>query len=651
MKIVSRLIATLTLVALTGSAFAQSVSVGSVVGQKGNQVVLEPTFTAGGQEVDAVQFLVTFANPALANFSDVTVSATCGGTLGTNNSCQVGPNKDAFQIIVSNGTNAMPTGTLASITFSIDGAAAAGDVALVVDQTSVVIGRNGAPANPPVPVSDGNIEITDGPQPLFAATPDSVVLSGQVATTLESDVVIDNSGGQALSMLDYTCVESADPDNKFTVSGDTALVIGTAATGTVTVACDSSAVGGPFTGTMECRHNGSNTSPAAIDFRCTVQAGPEPAYSDVIAPDPLLLAAVEEGDADPTGTVTVTNSGDPQTSLDGECTISGDAQISIANGAFTLAQNASQLATLTCDASAEGDYSAQVSCAHNGTNVQTPVLHDVRCTVGPPGPAIYASTPAPGATIDMTPPGDDVPAGTPVADSVLSISNAATDPNDRDLALMTCGFTGSVEITATAPGSLSLAPGASTDVTFSCDSAAAGAYTGTYSCSYDEDGDTVDDGPADYTVNCGVRAAAADILESPISGTALSILVPINGTGTTSVSFAEILDEGIDATIDTCAFATAVFGVVTVIPADVLAGGSTQVDVTGTDPGTGEISFTDTLTCTYTDTDSTPGTASWPITMSVLAQPIPTLSVWGLMLMILTLMGLGGMVIRSRVRS
>ena len=100
MKIVSHLIAALTLVALTGSVFAQTVSVGSVGGQKGEVVVLEPSFTAGAQEVDVVQFVVTFANPASANFSDVTVTATCGGSLGTNNACVVSPTKDAFQIIV-----------------------------------------------------------------------------------------------------------------------------------------------------------------------------------------------------------------------------------------------------------------------------------------------------------------------------------------------------------------------------------------------------------------------------------------------------------------------------------------------------------------------------------------------------------------------
>ena len=148
------------------------------------------------------------------------------------------------------------------------------------------------------------------------------------------------------------------------------------------------------------------------------------------------------------------------------------------------------------------------------------------------------------------------------------------------------------------------------------------------------------------------RSASSDILEAPVSGTALSMVVPIGGTGQASVNFSEILDEGVDATVDSCSFGTADFSVVTTMPATVTAGSTVTVTVEGTDPGDGTLVFNDTLTCTYTDSDSTPGTASWPITMTVAtAVPIPTLSVWGLMLMILTLVGLGGMVMRRKVRS
>jgi len=645
MNMFSRLIAALTLVALTGSAFAQSVSVGSVVGQKGNQVTLEPSFTAGGQEVDAVQFLVTFANPSLANFSDVTVSATCGGTLGTNNSCAVGPNKDAFQIIVSNGTNAMPTGTLASITFTIDGAAAAGDVALVVDQTSIVIGRDGVAADPAIPVSDGNITITDGPQPLFAATPASVALSGQISTTLEANVVIDNSGGEATSMLDYTCTAIDDADSKFTISGETTKVIGTAATGSITVACDSSAIGGPFAAIMQCTHNGTNPT-VDIPLSCTVTAGPEPAYSGVAAG--LDMVAVEQDDPSPTGSVTITNTGDATTTLTGTCTYTGDTEITASNGAFSVDQGAAaHVVGLSCDTAAEGVYGGSLSCDHNGTNLTPPEVYPVTCEVGPPGPSVYLSDPVAGSTIEMTPDGD-VPVAATVADQVLTITNDAAEANDSAMDL-SCAWAGSAEITVTAPTG-PVAAQASTSATFSCSTAAVGAYTGTYTCDYHDAGENPS-AQATYTVNCGVRAAAADILEAPVSGTALTILVPIGGTAQTAVNFSEILDEGVDATVDSCSFGTAIFSVVTTMPQTVTAGGTVKIDVSGSDNGSGALTFTDTLTCSYTDTDSTPGEASWPVTLTVLAQPIPTLSTWGLLLMILTLMGLGGIVIRRKVES
>jgi len=129
------------------------------------------------------------------------------------------------------------------------------------------------------------------------------------------------------------------------------------------------------------------------------------------------------------------------------------------------------------------------------------------------------------------------------------------------------------------------------------------------------------------------------------------MVVSIGGTGQASVNFSEILDEGENATVDSCSFGTAIFSVVSTLPVTVTAGGTATISVSGSDDFSGALSFTDTLTCTYTDTDSTPGTASWPITMTVLAEAIPTLSTWGLLLMILTLMGLGGIVIRRKVES
>jgi hypothetical protein len=500
----------------------------------------------------------------------------------------------------------------------------------------------------PTQSTDGLITVNAGPQPVWGDEFNPVVISGQVGSgTLISGFNVNNDAGEDGSVLNYTCSETADPDNKLTLGGQFSNIdVPKGSLGLPSISCDRTVIGN-FTGEVQCTHNGTNTSPVVVPISCAVNAGPQAMFSGT--PTGLAMVAIEQGDPDPAGSLAITNTGDATTTVTGTCTLTGpDAQITLTNGAFSVDQGAAaHVVAVACDASVEGMYTNTLSCTHDGANA-TPVDYAVTCDVGPPGPAVYLSVPAPGAVIDMTT--EDVPVGAVVPDQIMTITNAAAEANDRDLVLANCAFTGDAAITATAPTS-PVAAQASTSVTFSCDTAAVGAYTGTYSCEYHETGSEVADGTATYTVNCGVREAASDIVESPVSGTALSMVVPIGGTGMASVNFSEILDEGVDATVDSCSFGTAIFSVGSTLPATVAAGGMATISVSGSDDGSGALTFSDTLTCTYTDTDSTPGTASWPITLTVLAQPIPTLSTWGLMLMILTLMGLGGIVIRRKVES
>jgi hypothetical protein len=642
MKIRLQFFTAIAALALMGNALAQSIAIPTTVVIKGDTGTANMAFT-GGSAATNLDFILDYDEAVV---DEATLAIDCSTTIPelTALNCSVDTTLNQIKGIgVNFGSTALSsTDPFAVITLPVLAGAASGDsvqnfVANFFDVSGGSVGtQNGT----------WTVTVTDGPQPLFAATPGAVALSGQISTTLQADVVINNDGGDDGSTLNYTCTV---PVGKYTISGDTtAFAVPKGNTGTVTVACDSSVIGGPFPDSMSCTHDGSNASPFNVPLACTVTAGPEPAYTGVAAG--LAMVATEQGDPDPAGSVTITNTGDATTTLTGSCAFSaGDPQITMTNGAFSVAEGtAGNVVGVACDASLEGAYTATLSCTHNGTNVASPVDYAVSCDVGPPGPAVYASNPAPGAVIDMT--ATDVPVGAVVPDQVLTITNDAAEANDRDLALMGCAWAGSAEITATAPTTPVVAQ-TSTSVTFSCSTAAVGAYTGTYSCPYDLDGNNEPDGTATYTVNCGVRAAASDILENPVSGTALNILVPILGTAQTSVSFAEILDEGVDATVDACSFGTAIFSVVSTLPATVTAGGQAIVTVSGTDTGSGELTFTDTLTCTYTDTDSDPGTASWPITLTVLAQPIPTLSTWGLMLMILTMMGLGGIVIRRKIRS
>jgi len=627
------------------TAWGQTITVGSGQGLAGDTGVVVPVSLTAGRDIAGIDMTVTFTTAS--QYSALAVDCSVQTVTPTPFAqCSVAANVVTIRIADSGG-NAWVDGLLANITVDVDGAATPMADPLV----SLIVGAGDVGGNDldPLPSdTDGVFTVLAGPQPFFASTPDAatgVLMSGQISTTIQSGVVINNDGGDDGTTLTYTCTA---PAGKFTLSGDTtAFAVPKGSVGTVIVACDSSVIGGPFNETMNCTHDGSNASPVNYLLSCSVTAGPEPAYTGV--PAGLTMVATEQDDPDPTGSVTITNTGDTGTTLTGTCSLSaGDPQITLGNGAFSVAAGAAgHVVGVTCDASVEGAYAATISCAHNGTNVATPQDYAATCDVGPPGPAVYSSAPAAGSTIEMTT--EDVPVGAVVPDQVLTITNAAAEANDRDLGLSNCAFTGSPEITVTdAPAAI--AAMASADVTFSCSTAAVGSFTGTYSCDYAETG-SEPTGTATYTVNCGVRAAASDIAESPMSGTRLSLVVPGNGTAQTSVAFDEILDEGVDATVDACSFGTADFAVVTTLPLTVTAGGSVNVLVSGTDPGTGDQVFTDTLTCTYTDTDSTPGTASWPITLTVFAQPIPTLSAWGSMLMILTLMGLGGIVIRRKTLS
>jgi len=625
-----------------------NVTVGTGAGQVGSATPIDiPVTYDGDGTVVGFQFNISYDSTNMT--ADL---SNCGGALGGQTTqCSEAVAGTILLLAFDSTFTAIPSGSLGTISFDISSAPIADYPLTVLNEAYGDASENDIPSTGS---TSGLVSVNAGPQPVFASMPDAatgVTISGQISTTIQANVVINNDGGEDGSTLTYSCTETADPDGKFTISGDTTdFAVAKGGSGTVTVACDSSAIGGPHSGEMQCTHDGTNASPVTYALSCTVTAGPEPAFNGMATG--IAMVADEQGDPDPSGSVTITNTGDDGTTLTGTCMLAaGDAEIAMSNGAFSVAAGAAgHVVGVTCDASVEGMYSRTLSCSHNGTNVATPVDYDVTCDVGPPGPAVYSSAPAPGAVIAMTT--DDVPVGAVVPDQVLTITNAAAEANDRDLALMNCAWAGSAEITATAPTS-PVAPMASTSVTFSCSTAAVGAYTGTYSCDYDEDGDAASDGTASYTVNCGVRAAASDITESPTSGSSLRFVVPINGTGQTSVSFAEILDEGVDATIDSCSMADgSVLSVVTTMPATVASGTTVNVTVEGTDPFDGSTSVTDTLTCIYEDSVSgDPVTVSWPITMTIQTAAIPTLSSWGLMLMILTMLGLGGIVIRRKTFS
>jgi len=647
---------------LSGIAMAAppSVTIGNGAGQVGSivPVDIDMNFNADST-VALIQFDVTYDNteltldslicdsilisPSPLELINITCSEVVLGTIR----------------VLANNTLLNPIGDtlLGTIRFSI--ASAAVNVYPLVVSGEVY----GDSASQPVASGgsdDGSVTVTLGPQPDWSSVPDSATGFDFGSHTTDTgayplDLTVTNAGADG-STLTGDCAVAGSA--VFSISGDNTLGSGLAANAStaITVQCDTtSALVQLHTGIMTCTHNGDGTteiSPTDYDLACNVTATPEPAFLGVDSGLNAMTVA-EQGDPDATATLSVSNNGEVGTTLIGECVYAGAPEISVTGGVFAIAQGSAPVDVLaTCSGAAEGTYAGTLTCGP--TSPQTWVAADspyaVGCTVGPPGDAVYESAPVPGSTIDMTPPGSPVLEGTVIPTQALVITNNPPEANDRDLALLTCGLSGMGPISATAPSS-PLAPAASTTVTFSCDSATAGDYSETYSCAYDVDGDGTEDGTATYTVNCAVRLAESDVVLTPPDGSDLTITVAPGGTGQTSVRFLETADEGEDGSLEDCSLADETyFSIIEPVsfPAVIPSGGFLQVLIEGMAMDDGEPAST-TLTCTYSDSNVTDQVVTWTVGAVTRDIPIPTLSVWGLSLMILTLLGLGGLVIRRRI--
>lgn len=500
---------------------------------------------------------------------------------------------------------------------------------------------------------DGEVVVVGPDYSSNPAPAAGVDMAGQQSTVVSANVEISNVGASG-STLSGECTETADPDGKFALAGDTTFnVVQGSAPAVVNVMCDSSEIGS-FSGEMSCEHNGDGTteaSPAVYALSCTINEGPTPAFTAMTTPSPLDLFAVEEGDPSPTGTINITNTGDTGTTLSGSCGISGDTELSITGGggAYNVMEGgAAHVVTVSCNTAAEGFYTATVSCTHNGNNVSSPQDIPVSCDVGPAGAAAYGSDPAPGSDIPIT--DDDVLQGSDDPTATLTIRNDADEVDDNDLTL-SCGFTGDSAIMASAPTS-PLAPMASTQVTFTCDTAEPGQFSGTYSCDYDTDGEEGFDGSASYEVTCGVREAESNVVESPPSGTLLSLALPPGGVGSVQVQFTEVLDEGVDAELESCSLVDGTwFTIVSPdgFPVDIPSGDTVVVTVEGTAPNDSD-QASDTLICFYSDSDNLdlPTQVQWPLQIVVQDVAIPTLSEWSRLALALALFAFGFVVLRRR---
>lgn len=657
MKTSIQTVLVLMFLVLAGQAMAQVVTIGEYnTAVPGGDAVIDVMYDNEGQGPDTVSIVINFSDI----YSNVAIvpsdgNAVCDATVLNNplSDCLWGdaPGVGAGSVflVTASGIGGPGNGRIARITYTLNGDVPLNTLDPLVGEINDFEGGS---------IVNGQIFVPEGPQPDWSSAPTSAAGLDFGSKTTETgayplDLVVTNTG-EAGSILTGSCAVTG---TVFSIDGDNTLGAGLAmgASSSITVQCDTTGAAVQLhTGTMSCTHDGdgtTETSPTDYALSCNVTATPQPSFLGVDS-GLSAMSVAEQGDPDATATLTVSNNGETGTTLIGTCAYAGDTEIAVTNGSFALAQGASTDVLATCSGAAEGTYTGTLTCGP--TDPQTWIAADspyaVSCTVGPPGDAVYASAPAAGSVIDMTTAGEPVPVGTAVADQDLVITNDPPEANDRDLALLNCGLTdGTGAISATA-ATTPLAPYASTTVTFSCDTATVGDHTDTYSCGYDVDGDGAADGTATYTVNCAVRAAASEVTETPVSGTALTMYVPFGGVGQASIAFDEVLDEGEDATLTSCTLDDETYFSIVApasFPQTITSGGSVEVLVEGMGTNDGQPTNA-TLTCNYTDSQNESAQASWPLDVVVLAAGIPTLSTWGLMLMILTLLGLGGLVIRRK---
>ena len=671
MKTVIKLFILCASTILCASAWAQvsSITVGSGSGLPGDTGIVVPVnLSANGDNIASIDMTVTFTTATQYNL----ISVDCSAQTVSNNAfprCSVAGNVVTIQMAEAGG-NAWISGLLANITVDIAG----GAVPLVDDPlvaTVVGAGDNDGIDIPLPTATDGTFTVLSGPQPDWSSAPTSAAGIDFGSHTADSgpysmDLVVTNAGATG-STLTGTCDVSGSA--VFSIPGDDSLGTGLAsgASATITAVCDTAAAAVQLhTGTMSCTHNGDGSTETSITdytLNCNVTASPEPSFLGV--DNGLAAMATGQGDGDATATLTVSNNGDSGTTLIGSCLYTGDTEITVTNNTFAIAQGTAGVDVLaTCSAAAAGTYTGSLTCSPTGT--QTWVAPDspyaVSCTVGPPGAAVYSSDPAPGSVFDMTTPGEPVPVGTMIPTQDLVITNDPPEANDGDLVLLDCGLmpnmpvgdapqadSGAISASAIVTP-LTLAPYESTTVTFSCDSSVVGDFSDTYSCSYDVDGDGTADGTATYTVKCAIREAESEVSESPESGSNVTIFAPIGGVGQGSVVFTEVLDEDEDATLDNCYLDDDTYFTIVSpasFPQTISSGESVAVLVEGMGTDDGQPTTT-TLHCDYTDSQNVSAQVSWPLDVVILTAEIPTLSTWGLMLMILTLLGLGGLVIRRK---
>lgn len=394
---------------------------------------------------------------------------------------------------------------------------------------------------------------------------------------------------------------------------------------------------GNLSGTLTVANDADN--PAGSEDYPFTCAGLSPNVQ--VPAGPVSLSGTLAG-ADPSDAITVTNPDDGFTSTANNLTAvagAGDTQITVSGGPTNLAPDATFDFTVSCDSSVEGSFSRTIDFSWDdpagpGTDSIT-----VNCTVSDTAP-VYNSDPVPGSTLTMS-----TPFGTESAPAGIDVSNGNDNPEADDLVINSATADDPVfsvtVINDTFPPNQG--PDGNDDIEVTCTPPGVGTINGTLTVETNDPNE-----PADgFTYPLSCEGTGDEFSTSPDDGGTLNLgAVPPNTTTTErSIVFSNNRISG-GGSVDVSCTVTDSADVFDFNPDPIeftVAAGATEsagFQCTPSDVTT----FSADVSCSFDGGDT--GTANITVTCSGRPLVVPTMSNWGLVVMSLMLLLVGGFATR-----
>jgi len=635
-------------VLLAQNAVSQTLSLTDEAGFPGGAPVSVTLSFTEGTAIEATSFTVTYDGVALGPV-DLT---NCGGSgvpsAGVTTTCFSGSaGTITFDVFSSTPGNSIQTGSLGTLGFSIPGSTPPSPTPFPLAFSDVVFadGSGGAVSGT---ANDGSITVNAPAGGFYTSTPapgsqlnlgEAVV--GTPATPVDT-LLVENLSADPFDVTGFPTppAELTFPATPVTVPGNGSFDF----SGANAITCTPSTVG-VNSGTFDVSHDaaGGATTPVNYGFTCT---GLAPNVQ--VAPTSLTLNGAIGG-TPPTASFDVSNpdngtASDAQNASVADTGVSTEVSISDGLTDSVISVTETDSVTVSCSTAAPGTFNETITVAWDDPVGGGQATQDVTvtCNIANIAPG-YTSVPTPGSTLAF----GQVVNGQTSAAQTINIGNENSVGTGTQAELQITGavlsdptsfsFTPSSAFPITLP---EMAPNGTASIDVTCGPDSVGALTETLTVNTN-DGDQVYDLTCEGTSNAGLVATP-----NVIDGSFNLGSVPPNTTASNSITFS---NSGTDPLNLTCTLTNNNAGIITstALPSGTAIPPDFTITFDGTPPDIN--TFQETLDCDVDDpTTMASPDQTFTVDVAVSGRPlvIPTLSQWGLLLMMLSLLVAGGFAAR-----